>query len=79
MGWFLSFYVLHSLKFLPSFSLIFQGQEETRDIKIMDRTLENYVARIYTSAFYQGRNRRVDELLYDFLYHRVHDILYIKM
>ncbi|MXQ99035.1 hypothetical protein E5288_WYG010605 [Bos mutus] len=30
-----------------------KGQEETRDTKTMDRTLENYVARIYTSAFYQ--------------------------
>ena len=54
---------------MPSFSLIFQGQEETRDTKTIDRTLENYVARIYTSALYQDRNRRVDELLYDFSYH----------
>lgn len=57
------------------FLSFFQGQEETRGTKTMDRTLENYVARIYTSAFYQGRNRKVDEL-YSVIFHITEYMIY---
>lgn len=73
MGWFLSFYILHCLKFLPSFPLIFQGQEETRDTRAMNATLGNYASRI-TSALCQGKDRMVDELLCLFIH-----LFYIKM